>query len=300
MRRCTGATVALLAALTLLATAATAVARKPVLLSVRVSPKVLPSTGGEITISVRVDFAAACTLYSEGLGAARTLPCSSGRLTYRKRVPANTGIQPEVWAVHVEARSGASRARSGEVEVEVPPNEGTVLGLDACTAGPECDVGPIHETFAAYGNTATLGDCTFAAAANWEQILLHNHPEPQQIASEFGEAAGTQVGGLSQTAFINYWMTDGIGGVEVAGLQPIATDPADVRAAIGAYTALIVGFNFAEGDYIGEQRVTAGAHEAVVDGYTPEGPLVVTWGQTVQMTWEQWENEVVAMWAVAL
>ena len=38
---------------------------------------------------------------------------------------------------------------------------------------------------------------------------------------------------------------------------------------------------------------------AVVDGFTPQGPLIVTWGHTLQMTWEQWNAEVVSMWGIS-
>jgi hypothetical protein len=44
--------------------------------------------------------------------------------------------------------------------------------------------------------------------------------------------------------------------------------------------------------------MTAGAHVVVVDGYTPEGPLVVSWGTTIQMSWQQWNVEVIGMWGI--
>jgi hypothetical protein len=42
----------------------------------------------------------------------------------------------------------------------------------------------------------------------------------------------------------------------------------------------------------------AGSHVAVVVGFTPVGPLVVSWGETLQMTWEQWRSEIAGMWAI--
>ena len=36
----------------------------------------------------------------------------------------------------------------------------------------------------------------------------------------------------------------------------------------------------------------------VVDGFTREGPLVVSWGQPLEMTWAQWNSEVVGMWGI--
>jgi len=38
--------------------------------------------------------------------------------------------------------------------------------------------------------------------------------------------------------------------------------------------------------------------ESVVDGFTPEGPLVTSWGETIQMSWEQWNAEVIGMWGI--
>ena len=37
-------------------------------------------------------------------------------------------------------------------------------------------------------------------------------------------------------------------------------------------------------------------HAVVVVGYTPLGPLIVTWGSTIQMTWQQWNVEVTNLW----
>jgi hypothetical protein len=44
--------------------------------------------------------------------------------------------------------------------------------------------------------------------------------------------------------------------------------------------------------------VSEGLHEVVVDGFTPAGPLVVSWGRTLQMSWAQWHAEAIGMWAV--
>ncbi len=64
------------------------------------------------------------------------------------------------------------------------------------------------------------------------------------------------------------------------------------------YGAMIIELQFINGDYIGNIQVSAGLHDAVVGGFTPEGPLVVTWGQTIQMTWLQWNAEIIGMWGI--
>jgi hypothetical protein len=62
---------------------------------------------------------------------------------------------------------------------------------------------------------------------------------------------------------------------------------------------MIVTMQEKAGDYLGQFRfATTGGHDVVVDGFTPEGPLVVTWGQTVQMTWQQWGALMTGMYGI--
>jgi hypothetical protein len=176
-----------------------------------------------------------------------------------------------------------------------------VRGLDPCSPGPGCDYGPIEDTFPTYGNVAPvdLGDCTFAAAADWEQIVLRITPDPTAIGYEFA-AAQREGAGLSQRALFAYWREQGIGGVVAAGFTRYTPTTANVENGVRDYGGMLVTFRFTAGDGFSYRRVRAGAHEAVVDGFTPTGPLVVTWGHTWQMTWEQWDYEVTGMWGVAI
>ena len=182
-------------------------------------------------------------------------------------------------------------------EAQPPP----VVDLDACVAGPDCFYGPIYNTYDNYGNVAPadLGDCTFAAAADWEQILLGVAPDPTVIGYEFSQAGGTAAGGLPQNSLWTYWMDDGIGGEYLTGLHRYFTDQTDVENGVRDYGAMIVEFEFVANDGFAQYTMTAGFHDAVVDGFTPEGPLVVSWGQTLQMSWAQWSAEVVGMWGIA-
>lgn len=192
-----------------------------------------------------------------------------------------------------------SRGRHGaRTPASQPPPP--VVGLDVCSAGPECDYGPIYAPYPTYGNVAPndLGDCTFAAAAHWEQIVLGITPDPTVIGYEFAAAGGTEAG-LSQAALWRYWERSGIGGVRATGVFRYSTDPTDVRNAVRDYGALVVELRFGQEWGFAEYTVGAGLHDTVVDGFTPEGPLVVSWGQTLQMTWEQWSDEAVGMWGIA-
>ena len=298
-----GALVVLLACLGLLVGAASAAARKPVIVSLSVTPRVLPSSGGEFTMTARVRNAVSCTIYTAALGSPRTVNCSSGRVTYRRRAPANTSTVPELWGGYIEAHSGRQNTRSQDANVEVPPDipaAPPVRGLDACAAGLECDYGAAYDSFQNWGNVAPdgLGDCTFAAVANWEQIVLGVNADSTVIGYEFAQAGGTEQGGLAQNSLWTYWRKYGIAGVYLTGLHRYTTDQADVENGVRDYSAMIVQLNFVQNDAFGEYTVLAGLHDVVVDGFTPEGPLVVTWGETLQMTWEQWNDEVVGMWGI--
>jgi hypothetical protein len=175
-----------------------------------------------------------------------------------------------------------------------------VADLDVCVEGRECDYGAAHETFKTWGNVPpkALGDCTFAAAADWEQIVLGVHTQQAVIASEFEQAGGNGKEGLSQDALWSYWEGEGIAGVRLTGLYPYTTDRADVEEAVRTYKAMIVELSFSSDHHVAEYKVSGKLHDAVVDGFTPRGPLLVSWGRTLQMTWLQWAQEAQTMWRI--
>jgi hypothetical protein len=290
----------------LAAGAATAGASGPELLSVSVSPYSIPTAGGTILVSARVAGARVCSVdvarfwsgsYHSRLRGA-SLPCASGRIALRVPAPSNP-VGARLWFVTtVTALRGHAIAGSRPAWTT---QEGSVSGLDECAAGPRCDYGPIDATYQTYGNTPTtlLGDCSFAAAANWEQIVLGAKPNRSLVGIEYGQAGGTQAG-LRQDALWAYWKRHGIAGVTQTGLWSYYIEQLDVENAVRDYRALIVQLRFTEHEGFAQYTLPAGLHDVVVDGFTPEGPLVVSWGETLQMTWAQWRNEAIGMWGIAV
>jgi hypothetical protein len=100
------------------------------------------------------------------------------------------------------------------------------------------------------------------------------------------------------TQLFDYWYEDGIAGYYLHGDYSYYTTQVDVENGVRDYTALLAVLDFVSGDYVGDQEVPAGSHVVVVDGYAPEGPLVVTWGTTIQMSWQQWNAEATAMYGI--
>ena len=172
--------------------------------------------------------------------------------------------------------------------------------IDMCDSSEsDCYPGPTDDVFPAYGNTdAGLGDCTFAAAADWEQLNLGIHPDQTTIGYEFREAGGSEIDGLDVTKFFNYWEDQGIAGVVAKKVSSYYTDQIDVENGIRDYGELLAELSFSPGQNIAGVPESGSKHMLVVDGFTPQGPIVVTWGMTLQMTWQQWNLEVTGMWGI--
>ncbi len=166
-----------------------------------------------------------------------------------------------------------------------------------------CNPGPGSLTFPSYGNVAPIGigDCTFAAVANWEEIILGTVPDQALILSEFAQAGGTPNLGLTNSQVFDYWASHGIGGTLLNAALPFYADPVHLMNAIDDKNvrAVIASLNLVKGqNFAGTTMPDSSYHWVVVDGYTPQGPLVATWGKTLQMTWQQWNLEIVSMWGI--
>lgn len=165
-----------------------------------------------------------------------------------------------------------------------------------------CQSSLAGKTYPYYGNSGpgSIGDCTFAAVANWEHVVLGKNPDPAIIGYEFSAAGGTDAAGLSHDGVFSYWKAHGIAGVYLQSIQRYFTDPVDLMNALDnpAIGVVIAELEFTEGDNFAGTYPTTGGHWVLVVGYTPTGPLVVTWGQTLQMTWQQWNHQNTFMWGI--
>ena len=284
---------------------------RPVILSIKAARVDTPATGGTVTISIRVRHATRC-VFSAGR-ALTSVPCASGtataamraasrELTYTVIASSRTGAVQKTLRVPGVVISPPAAPPSSVVPVAtaqaVP--QPSVPGLGTCSPGPGCDYGPIGSTYQEYGNVgpATFGDCTFAAAADWEQIVAGAYPDPQLIENEFLAAGGTPDGGLSIEGLWAYWQQQGIAGIVAAGVQSYSTDQATVQNLVRSNGAVIAELQFGAGGAVAQFAVPPGNHVLVVDGFTPVGPLVVSWGLTLQMTWQQWNAEAIGVWTV--
>ena len=294
---------------------------RPMIRSVKASASAIPAKGGTVSVNAYTEHATTCIFSGVGLNSLPA-PCASGVGGASITFVANTGSSDHLWTIYVIAKGSGGTSRWAHMTLDQPSvssqgNRTTQAAnpstnptgvpaalaayLDTCIAGPDCYYGPITNAYSTYGNLgpSALQDCTFAAAAYWEQIVLGVTPESSVIESDFAAAGGTP-NGLPITALWSYWTEQGINGITLAGITNYATDHADVENAVRDYGALIAILQFGSTTYVGQYAVAPGSqHVVVVDGFTPEGPLVVTWGQTLQMTWQQWDAEATALYDIA-
>ena len=181
--------------------------------------------------------------------------------------------------------------------VPTAPNNGT---LYSCTNdGVTCDVPASNQTFKSFGNNlGGLGDCTFAAAANWEQLTLGVTPDESTVEGQFLKAGGSAVTGLAPSGLFNYWENSGIAGVQIKSVALMGTDQLTVQNEFENLGPMLASLTLIPGQAIAGESTSGGGHMVVVDGYTPQGPVIISWGQMLQMTWQQWELEAVGLWGI--
>ena len=182
------------------------------------------------------------------------------------------------------------------------PNSGLV---EPCTNLINwCNTDAVNENYPTFGNLAPelLGDCTFAAVADWEEAYLGLTQSVAQIEAEFALAIGKHRTELSNDEVFSYWEHQGVGDTFLQKATSLSLDPATVMSNLDmpinrdliAQVQLTAGENFA-----GYQMAKSGYHWIVVDGYTPKGPIIITWGQILQMTWQQWNYDALNLWSIS-
>jgi len=193
------------------------------------------------------------------------------------------------------------RTGSYDSNVSIVPNSGLI---QSCTnAMNACNIDAVFENYPTFGNLAPelLGDCTFAAVADWEEAYLGLTQSPAQIEAEFSDALGKTEKELSNEELFAYWKRSGIGDTFLQQATSLSLDPFTVESALDTPITrdLIAQLQLTAGDnFAGYQIAQSGYHWVVVDGYTPKGPIIITWGQILQMTWQQWNYDAQNLWSI--
>ena len=171
----------------------------------------------------------------------------------------------------------------------------------SCNTQRDCFRSTEQIDFPTFGNVypSNLSDCLFASAADWRIIVRRQTPSSADVIADYRRAAAGGHTGLDTETFSAYWTRHGIAGQRIHGWHTInMVGVADVEAAVRQQKALLVIFLFHDGDTVGGVHAGAGGHAAIIDGYSPKGPFVVTWGSTYQMTWSEYWTSVRSLYSI--
>lgn len=164
-----------------------------------------------------------------------------------------------------------------------------------------------------------IGDCTCAALGHmiqfWEAVSGQTAPgadaplaEPDVVGAYaaitgYDPATNANDNGAVELDVLRFWQQNGVAGHRIAAYAAVNLRSHDlVKAAVYLFEGLYIGCALpasAQGqdvwDYLpatGSQAYPGswGGHAVNVVDYNQTGPIVVTWGRTLQMTWAFWDQ----------
>jgi hypothetical protein len=158
----------------------------------------------------------------------------------------------------------------------------------------------VGEQWPTWGNTqfwdSSIADCTFAAAANWETVALHHIPSEPEVIAEFHAAGGNDKEGIELETYKHWWAQRGIGGVR-ATLHELPGD--DVLAINGPRLPVSAVYKLKRVLNRRHALIWENSdHVALLVGYNATGPLLVSYGELTQMTWQEWRSDTWGVYVV--
>jgi hypothetical protein len=163
------------------------------------------------------------------------------------------------------------------------------------------DLGVVN-TYSNYGNAGpgAIGDCTMAAVADWIETTLGTTPDYNATVAAYWAAEDIYNGGadvgLQPNQLFSFWSTEGIDGTFLTGETSVGSDSA-IETQLSARHVLVASENLPAGFPPGEG---AAGHMWIVTGYSSYGPMVVTWGQEIQLSWAAFNSWTTGVWSVSV
>lgn len=100
--------------------------------------------------------------------------------------------------------------------------------------------------------------------------------------------------GLTATQLFAYWQTRGIAGTMLTSATPVPLS--GVEAHLTDVQALLATAELPAGFPASSAKPSA--HAWLVVGISGYGPIVVTWGEAVQLSWVQFDAWTSGLWAI--
>lgn len=157
--------------------------------------------------------------------------------------------------------------------------------------------GRSFDTYANAGPGA-ISDCTFAAAADFVETAYRSAPPTRAIVASYwraedADSSGEDVG-LSAAQLFRWWEVHGIGDTRLTGLHAVAA--AKVEPFLAGGHVLYAMAELPAGFPAGSTKPAA--HAWLVVGYSDFGPVIVTWGEEIQLSWARFEAWTTGAWTI--
>jgi hypothetical protein len=163
------------------------------------------------------------------------------------------------------------------VSAQAHPPRPPVATVSAVVAphgpGPKGEEWPTWGNVAAFGapESSAISDCTFAASADWEMLMGYKAPSEASLIREFHEAGGKDNEGLGEN-WERWWLHHGINGVHV---KLIERPNSWLKALLQIHGSILAA---------------TGDHVLIVAGFNATGVEVITYGETREETWKEWNE----------
>lgn len=138
------------------------------------------------------------------------------------------------------------------------------------------------QSFQEYGN-GVYNDCTMAAAADYVQIATRKPLDATTLVDQYFILDHGHDDGLSDTQLFGLWEHGGIGGTFLTRSSSLPV----TRGAVEGYISTTRRPLLSDVD-LPVSWTGGGAHAWLIVGFSSYGPLILTWGDEIQLTWSAW------------
>lgn len=102
--------------------------------------------------------------------------------------------------------------------------------------------------------------------------------------------------GLTDTQFFDFWQNSGIDGTYLTGTTSLSSD-SEIESDLSSNYVLIADSTLPDGFPYGQ---SGGGQQWLLVGYSSYGPVIITWGQEIQVSWSDFNSWTLAgnVWAI--
>jgi len=152
----------------------------------------------------------------------------------------------------------------------------------------------VGRSYSNYQNAGpgAISDCTMASVADWIETTLGAIPSEAAIVSAYWSAENEYNGGadegLTNSQLFSYWQNTGIAGTYLTGTQAVTNQSAAEAELSNGY--VLINSEELPAGFPPATDAEGGGHMWIMVGYSSYGPMIVTWGEEIQISWSEFNS----------